>query len=112
MGQRQRIALARVLVRGSRILLFDEPTSALDAVSEDLVRTAMKKVSAGRTTFVVAHRLSTIRDADRILVLSEGRIVEDGSHSSLVRAGGLYQRLFEAQSDSVDAKLARAVAGS
>ena len=111
-GQRQRIALARVLVRGSRILLFDEPTSALDAVSEDLVRTAMKKVSAGRTTFVVAHRLSTIRDADRILVLSEGRIVEDGSHSSLVRAGGLYQRLFEAQSDSVDAKLARAVAGS
>lgn len=96
-GQRQRIALARVLIRNPRLLLLDEPTSALDAVSEDLVRDALKTASAGRTTLVVAHRMSTIRDADRVLVMQKGQIIEDGTHDALRRAHGLYDKLYEAQ---------------
>jgi len=98
-GQRQRIAIARVLLKNPRILLFDEPTSALDSNSEWLVRDAIEKASFGRTMLIVAHRLSTVRDVDRILVLDAGRIVEDGSHDSLFASRGLYYELCEKQFD-------------
>jgi len=92
-GQRQRLAIARALVRDPRVLVLDEATSALDAVSERLVQEATARLMAGRTTFVVAHRLSTIRGADRIAVLRAGRIVEIGSHDELVAAGGAYAEM-------------------
>ena len=96
-GQRQRIAIARALVRDPRVLLLDEATSALDSESEALVQDALGRLMRGRTTLVVAHRLSTIRGADRIVVLDRGRIVEIGPHDELVRARGRYARLHEAQ---------------
>ena len=96
-GQRQRVAIARTLLRDPRVLILDEATSALDAESESLVQTALEKLMQGRTTLVIAHRLSTIQRADRILVLSEGRLVEDGTHSELLQRGGTYRRLYEAQ---------------
>jgi ATP-binding cassette, subfamily B, bacterial len=92
-GQKQRLAIARALVRNPRILILDEPTSALDGTSEHLVKQALTRLMSGRTTFVVAHRLSTIREADRIVVLHQGQIEEIGSHDELVRAGGSYARL-------------------
>ena len=96
-GQRQRVALARALVRDAPILLLDEATSALDSESEAAVQRAVWAAAEGRTTLVIAHRLSTVRRADRIIVMEEGRIVEQGSHDELVRAGGLYARLAELQ---------------
>jgi len=101
-GQRQRIAIARVFLKNPRILVLDEPTSALDAESERLVRDALERASEGRTTLIVAHRLSTIRAADRIVVIERGTIVEDGTHEGLVRAGGLYQKLCEEQFEKED----------
>lgn len=92
-GQRQRIAIARALIRNPRILVLDEATSALDATSERLVQDALERLMAGRTTFVVAHRLSTIRGADRIAVMEDGVVVEIGSHAELVAAGGRYATL-------------------
>ncbi|MBC2670243.1 ABC transporter transmembrane domain-containing protein [Novosphingobium piscinae] len=98
-GQRQRIAIARALLRQAPILLLDEATSALDAESERLVQDALDRLMASRTTLVIAHRLATVRQADRIVVMDGGRIVEEGTHQRLVAAGGLYARLASLQFD-------------
>lgn len=96
-GQRQRIAIARAVVRDPRILILDEATSSLDLAVEHQVQEAMNRAMAGRTSFVIAHRLSTVRTADRILVLEGGRIVQEGTHESLIREEGLYSRLHRLQ---------------
>ena len=96
-GERQRIAIARALVRGAPVMLLDEATSALDAANERMVQKALDQASQGRTTLVIAHRLATVRKANRIVVLDQGRVVEQGDHESLVRAGGLYAKLAEMQ---------------
>ncbi len=96
-GQRQRLAIARALVRDPRVLLLDEATSALDTESEAAIQSALGRLMKGRTTFVVAHRLSTIRSADRLVVMDRGRLVELGSHEELLRDNGLYARMHAAQ---------------
>lgn len=100
-GQRQRMAIARALLRDAPILLLDEATSALDAESERLVQQALDRLMASRTTLVIAHRLATVRGADRIVVMDGGRIVEQGRHEALSRAGGLYARLAALQFDEM-----------
>jgi ATP-binding cassette, subfamily B, bacterial len=96
-GQRQRVAIARAILRDAPILLLDEATSALDAESETLVQMALERLMQGRTTLVIAHRLATVLKADRILVMDGGRIVEEGTHQSLVAKGGIYARLAKLQ---------------
>jgi ATP-binding cassette, subfamily B, bacterial len=99
-GQRQRIAIARAVLRDAPILLLDEATSALDAESEKLVQDALEKLMVDRTTIVIAHRLATVRSAQRIIVMDKGRIVEEGNHTTLSAAGGLYARLASLQFDA------------
>ncbi|WP_405663366.1 ABC transporter ATP-binding protein [Streptomyces sp. NBC_00079] len=96
-GQRQRLAIARALIRDPKVLILDEATSALDTRSEAFVQQALARLLNGRTTFVVAHRLSTVRGADRIVVMGEGRIVETGTHEELLRGGGAYTQLHSGQ---------------
>jgi ATP-binding cassette, subfamily B, bacterial HlyB/CyaB len=96
-GQRQRIAIARALVGNPRILIFDEATSALDYESEAAIQANMRRICAGRTVLLIAHRLSTLRIADRIVAIEKGQIVEDGTHQALLRANGRYARLWSLQ---------------
>jgi subfamily B ATP-binding cassette protein HlyB/CyaB len=102
-GQRQRIAIARALIMDPRILILDEATSALDYESERAIQQNMKRIAAGRTVFVVAHRLSTVRQADRIITIERGRIVEDGRHDDLIRSNGRYAKLHFLQAGIHDA---------
>ncbi|MBL9052779.1 MAG: ATP-binding cassette domain-containing protein, partial [Tabrizicola sp.] len=96
-GQKQRVAIARAILRDARVLLLDEATSALDAESERLVQAAVDRLAEGRTTLVVAHRLATVKRADRIVVFEQGRIVAQGKHEALVAEDGLYARLARLQ---------------
>ena len=96
-GQKQRVAIARALLRDPKILVLDEATSALDAESEHLVQEALDRLMQGRTTLVIAHRLSTVKEADRVVVLDNGGIVQSGTHDDLVQVEGLYRRLVERQ---------------
>ena len=96
-GEKQRIAIARALIRSPKILLLDEATSALDTRSEKLVQNAMDRARKGRSTVVVAHRLSTVQNADLILCIKEGRVVQAGSHENLMEEGGLYSELVATQ---------------
>jgi subfamily B ATP-binding cassette protein HlyB/CyaB len=96
-GQRQRIAIARALVTSPRILILDEATSALDYESESIVQRNMARICRGRTVLIIAHRLSTVRRADRIIVLERGEVVESGTHDQLVQGGGYYARLHRHQ---------------
>jgi subfamily B ATP-binding cassette protein MsbA len=102
-GQRQRIAIARALLRDPPILILDEATSALDTESERLVQQAIDRLMRERTVLVIAHRLATVRDADEIVVLHEGRLAQRGTHDELYRAGGLYRRLHDLQFREDDA---------
>ena len=104
-GQRQRVAIARAMLRDAPILLLDEPTSALDARSEKLVAEALERLSQGRTTLVIAHRLSTIRAADHIIVMDQGRVIEEGTHDALMAQNGAYARLNQLQSAGLTAPL-------
>jgi subfamily B ATP-binding cassette protein HlyB/CyaB len=96
-GQRQRLAIARALVGQPRILILDEATSALDAESEEIIQTNLKAMARGRTVLIIAHRLSAIRQCDRIIALEKGRIIETGSHDELLRLGGRYADLHRRQ---------------
>jgi ATP-binding cassette, subfamily B, bacterial len=102
-GQRQRMAIARAILRDAPILLLDEATSALDAESERLVQNALENLMHDRTTIVIAHRLATVRAADRIIVMNEGRIAEEGNHDSLIKTNGLYARLARMQFEGLAA---------
>jgi subfamily B ATP-binding cassette protein MsbA len=96
-GQRQRIALARVFLKDPAVVVLDEATSSLDNESERLIEDALGKLLVGRTTLIIAHRLSTVQRADRLVVLDHGRIVEEGTHAALLERGGLYARLYQRQ---------------
>jgi subfamily B ATP-binding cassette protein MsbA len=101
-GQRQRIAIARALIKNAPILFLDEATSALDSASEQVVQEALDRLMQNRTTLVVAHRLSTVVNADRICVIEAGRVVESGRHSELLARGGRYASLFSTQFASAE----------
>ena len=96
-GQRQRMSIARALLLDPPILILDDSTSSVDAQTEDMIRRAMESVMEGRTTFVIAHRLSTVHRADKILVMRDGQIAEQGTHQELLEVGGLYREIYELQ---------------
>jgi len=109
-GERQRIAVARAFLKDAPILILDEPTSSIDSKTEAVILDALDRLMVGRTTFMVAHRLSTIRNADKILVLHKGELVEHGTHDELLAAGGLYRQLHDMQTRRVERKIASAFA--
>ena len=96
-GEKQRLAIARLLLKSPSVVVLDEATAHLDSESEAAVQRALDSALAGRTSIVIAHRLSTVRDADQILVLDRGRVVQRGTHEELLEAGGLYRSLYETQ---------------
>lgn len=96
-GQKQLISFARAIVRKPKIFVLDEATSSIDTETESIIQKAIDKVLEGRTSFVIAHRLSTIKNADRILVIRDGKIVEEGSHKDLIRKKGYYYKLYTNQ---------------
>jgi ATP-binding cassette subfamily B protein len=100
-GQRQRISIARAVLHNPKILILDEATSALDAESESLVQEALQRLMQGRTVFIIAHRLATIRNSDRIIVLEQGQIVESGTHDELLQKAGRYAQLHSRQFDTI-----------
>ena len=101
-GEKQRVAIARAILKAPRILLFDEATSALDTATEREIQKSLREVSQGRTTLVIAHRLSTVVDADEILVLDAGRVVERGTHANLLTSDGIYAAMWRRQQESTD----------
>jgi subfamily B ATP-binding cassette protein MsbA len=108
-GERQRIAIARALLKNAPILILDEATSALDTESEALVQVALHNLMAGRTVFVIAHRLTTVRHADRIVVLENGRITDSGTHEDLLTRLGTYRKLYELQFMDLEPKMGEEV---
>jgi ATP-binding cassette subfamily B protein len=96
-GQRQRVAIARAFLMDPRILILDDATASVDSQTERLIQEAMRRLCEGRTTFVIAQRFSTVKHADQILVMNEGRIVEQGRHDELIARSGFYRAVFEAQ---------------
>jgi ABC-type multidrug transport system fused ATPase/permease subunit len=96
-GQRQRLAIARALLANPPVFLFDEATSALDTLSEQLIQETMRRVCEARTAIIIAHRLATVRDCDRILVINRGRVEQDGSYNDLIAESGLFRELVEGQ---------------
>lgn len=98
-GQRQRVAIARAILRDAPILVFDEATSALDSESEKYIQNALNRIMHGKTAIVIAHRLSTLRNMTRIVVIQNGKIVETGTHKQLLRANGAYRKLWKMQTD-------------
>lgn len=101
-GQKQRIALARVILKNPSILILDEATSALDSVSEMYIQQALEKITEGKTTIIIAHRLSTARKADKIFVLDDGKLIEEGNHQELLKINGLYASLYGIQSGTIN----------
>ncbi len=104
-GEKQRVAIARTVLKDPRVLILDEATSALDSRTERDIEAALRAVSARRTTLVIAHRLSTVVDADEILVLVDGRVAERGSHRELLAAGGVFARMWDLQSQQAEPEL-------
>jgi ATP-binding cassette subfamily B protein len=111
-GEKQRMAIARVILKDPRIVILDEATSNLDSLSEQLIQAALRPLFAGRTAFVIAHRLSTVLAADVIVVLQDGRLVDAGTHHELLERGGLYRALYERQFAADGRSGAVALAGS
>jgi len=111
-GERQRLSIARALLKDAPVLVLDEPTSALDARTESLLVEALGRLMKGRTTFIIAHRLSTIRNADRIVVLSAGRVIEEGTHQELIRLGGTFAELYAFQLGAATAAAAAVPKGA
>ncbi|HKY02970.1 MAG TPA: ATP-binding cassette domain-containing protein, partial [Burkholderiales bacterium] len=101
-GEKQRVAIARAILKNPRILIFDEATSALDSKSEQAIQAELDRIAEGRTTLVIAHRLSTVMNADQILVMERGRIVERGTHQVLLSAGGHYAQMWALQQQQRD----------
>jgi ABC-type multidrug transport system fused ATPase/permease subunit len=97
-GERQRLAIAKLFLKNPEIIILDEPTSALDSFSEEKITQALNELFEGRTVIIIAHRLQTVKSADRILVIEDGKIKEEGNHAELVEKGGLYSRMLAMQS--------------